>query len=163
MKALTKLESLYHALLQILFTIATITTVSTTYERVVGEVAFRNTTGVIVSMGFFVPAIVFVLWMVFGDSKVYERFMENPSAPFYAVLNTSHIITMFIRLFWVIEHAVIYGIHTVTTRQFLEIFIPDLGMAIRFTLLVAPVAIIISLFYYMAIKLQRSEDRRRGH
>lgn len=99
MKALTKLESLYHALLQILFTIATITTVAVTYERVVGPRAFDNTIGVIVALSFFIPLIAFILWMVFGDSKICERFMENPSAPFFAVLNTGHVITMFIRLF----------------------------------------------------------------
>ena len=124
---MAKLKTLHYILLQILFTTASISTVVITYERMVGADVFDFTLVVVFSVSFFLPAILFTLWMIFGDSKLFQH---RPSTIFFAILNTCHILTMFIRLFWVVQYAFIYGMQSITTRQVLEIFIPDLRVAI---------------------------------
>jgi len=140
---MAKLKNLYYILLQILFTIATISTIVITYERLVGAEVFAHTTGVAFFVILFLPAILFTLWMIFGDSKFFQ---QHPADVFFAVLNTGHVLTMFIRLFWVVQYAFIYGVQSVATRQFLEIFIPDLRVAIMIVgaITIIPLALIIT-------------------
>ena len=157
---MTRLRNLYYILLQILFTTATLSTIIITYERAVGADIFRNTVGVVVSVAFFLPAIIFVLWMVFGDSKFFER---RPLDMFFAVLNTSHVLTMFIRLFWVIQYAFIYGVQSVTTRQVLEVFIPDLRMAIMIIGIVTPILLIFLIPFYFSWRKLLEENKKLNY
>ena len=157
---MVKLKNIYYILLQILFTTATISTVIITYERAVSADVFRNTVGVIVSVSFFLPAIIFILWMVFGDSKFFQ---QHPADIFFTVLNTSHVLTMFIRLFWVVQYAFIYGVQSVTTRQFLEIFIPDLRVAVMIVVMAAPIVLILLVSFHIFWRKLRKQDEEENY